>query len=164
MGRDVVKVPVVLQMEELDGGAACLGMVMGYHNKWVGLDQLRGACELSRDGIQPESIRRAAEGYGLDCTIERLGVDELGLRVLPVGGAGQRRDAAVAAVERGIAVVFPAPAILFASEIRHVERYAAAEDAPVRKDRHRRHPRRKIYVELRPLAFAHAAQEFPHGG
>ena len=83
MGRDVVKVPVVLQMEELDGGAACLGMVMGYHNKWVGLDQLRGACELSRDGIQPESIRRAAEGYGLDCTIERLGVDELRSARLP---------------------------------------------------------------------------------
>ncbi|MEE1157929.1 MAG: ATP-binding cassette domain-containing protein [Atopobiaceae bacterium] len=75
--KDVVKVPVVLQMEELDGGAACLGMVMGYHRKWVGLDQLRIACEISRDGIQPESIRRAAENYGLDCRIESLSFEEL---------------------------------------------------------------------------------------
>ena len=72
-----VKVPVVLQMEELDGGAACLGMVLGYHQKWVGLDQLRVACEISRDGIQPESIQRAAEGYGLDCRIESLSFEEL---------------------------------------------------------------------------------------
>lgn len=41
--KDVVKVPVVLQMEELEGGAACLGMVLGYYKKWVGLDQLRVA-------------------------------------------------------------------------------------------------------------------------
>ena len=75
--KDVVKVPVVLQMEELDGGAACLGMVLGYHQKWVGLDQLRIACEISRDGIQPESIKRAAENYGLDCRIESLSFEEL---------------------------------------------------------------------------------------
>ncbi len=73
----VVKVPVVLQMEELDGGAACLGMVMGYHRKWVGLDQLRIACGISRDGIQPESITRAAESYGLDCQTESLSFEEL---------------------------------------------------------------------------------------
>ncbi len=80
--KDVVKVPVVLQMEELDGGAACLGMVMGYYHKWVGLDQLRIDCGVSRDGIQPESILRAAENYGLDCRTESLSFEELREQVL----------------------------------------------------------------------------------
>ncbi len=64
-------------MEELEGGAACLGMVLGYHRKWVGLDQLRIACELSRDGIQLSSIERAAKGYGLDCRTEALTFEQL---------------------------------------------------------------------------------------
>ena len=75
--KDVVKVPVVLQMEELEGGAACLGMVLGYYKKWVGLDQLRVACGISRDGIQPESIERAAKEYGMDCKSESLTFEEL---------------------------------------------------------------------------------------
>ena len=75
--KGVVKVPVVLQMEELDGGAACLGMVLGYHQKWVGLDQLRIACEISRDGIQLEFIQRAARDYGLNCQTETLTFEEL---------------------------------------------------------------------------------------
>ena len=83
--KGVVKVPVVLQMEELEGGAACLGMVLGYHRKWVGLDQLRVACGISRDGIQLESIERAAESYGLDCRAESLPFEELRERTeLPV--------------------------------------------------------------------------------
>ena len=63
---NMVKVPVILQMEDMEGGAACLGMVLGYHRKWVGLGQLRVACEISRDGIQIESIERAAKEYGMD--------------------------------------------------------------------------------------------------
>ena len=77
MGGGVAKVPVVLQMEELEGGAACLGMVLGYHGRWVGLDRLREACGLSRDGIQPEAIARAAADYGLDCRTQSLAYDDL---------------------------------------------------------------------------------------
>ena len=34
--KNVVEVPIVLQMEDLEGGAACLGMVLGHYGKWVG--------------------------------------------------------------------------------------------------------------------------------
>ena len=81
--RGVAEVPIVLQMEELEGGAACLGMVLGYHGRWVGLDQLRVACALSRDGIQVEAIERAAAEYGLDCRAETLTFDELIQKVRP---------------------------------------------------------------------------------
>ena len=75
--KNVVEVPVVLQMDELEDGAACLGMVLGFYQKWVGLDRLRVACGFSRDGIQLKSIERAAKDYGLDCQTESLTFEEL---------------------------------------------------------------------------------------
>ena len=63
----VKNVPVIPQMEELEGGAACLAMVMAYWGKWVSLDQVRTACGVSRDGISNEHIRRGAEMFGLNC-------------------------------------------------------------------------------------------------
>ena len=75
--RKKVKVPICLQMEELEGGAACLNMILAYYKKWVRLDEVRVACKVSRDGIDPGQIPEAAEGYGLSCSIEDLSVKEL---------------------------------------------------------------------------------------
>ena len=36
-----VKVPVVMQMEALECGAASLAMVMAYYDKWVPLELVR---------------------------------------------------------------------------------------------------------------------------
>ena len=60
-------VPVIPQMEEVEGGAACLAMVLGHYGKWVPLDQVRSACGVSRDGTKTEDIIRAAESYSLSC-------------------------------------------------------------------------------------------------
>lgn len=40
MGR-VKRVPVVMQMEALECGAASLGMILAYWKKWLPLEQLR---------------------------------------------------------------------------------------------------------------------------
>ena len=57
--------PVILQLETLECGAASLAMVMAYYNKWVQLEQLRVDCGVSRDGSNAKNLLLAARSYGM---------------------------------------------------------------------------------------------------
>ena len=46
----VAKVPVIMQLEALECGAASLAMVLAYYQKWIPLEQVRLDCGVSRDG------------------------------------------------------------------------------------------------------------------
>ncbi|MBQ7243261.1 MAG: ATP-binding cassette domain-containing protein [Bacilli bacterium] len=56
--------PIVMQLEELECGAASLCMVMAYYEKWVALEQVRVDCGVSRNGSNARDILRAARKYG----------------------------------------------------------------------------------------------------
>ncbi len=70
--KGVAKVPVVMQMEELECGAAALAMVMAYYGKWVPLEQVRVDCGVSRDGSKAKNIYLAAEHYGFSVEAFRM--------------------------------------------------------------------------------------------
>ena len=64
--KGVAKVPVIMQMEALECGAACLAMVTAYYNKWIPPEQVRLDCGVSRDGSNARNIMAAARSYGFE--------------------------------------------------------------------------------------------------
>lgn len=64
VSKGAAKVPIIMQMEDLECGAACLAMVMAYYEKWVPLAQVRVDCGVSRDGSKAKNMLRAARSYG----------------------------------------------------------------------------------------------------
>ena len=79
--KGVAKVPVVMQMEALECGAASLAMVLAYYRKWIPLEQVRSDCGVSRDGSNMKAIYIAAQHYGLEVHGYRLELESLKTKV-----------------------------------------------------------------------------------
>jgi ABC-type bacteriocin/lantibiotic exporter with double-glycine peptidase domain len=59
------QVPYVQQLQWTDCGAACLAMVLRYYGRSEGLDDVREAIGVGRDGSDALSILHGAEWYGM---------------------------------------------------------------------------------------------------
>ena len=71
------KVPMIMQMEALECGAACLAMVLAYYQKWIPLEQVRLDCGVSRDGSNMKNVYLAAQHYGLEAHGYKMEIDSL---------------------------------------------------------------------------------------
>lgn len=79
----VAKVPVIMQMEALECGAASLAMILAYHGKWLPLEKVRADCGVSRDGSNLKDMSDAAQSYGLQVDAYRCGMDDVKTLPLP---------------------------------------------------------------------------------
>ena len=75
--KGVARVPVVMQLEALECGAACLCMILAYYDKWIPLEQVRKDCGVSRDGSNAANIMMAAENYGMEVNAYRYEPEDL---------------------------------------------------------------------------------------
>lgn len=75
--KGVARVPVVMQLEALECGAATLTMLMAYYGKWVPLEEVRLACGVSRDGSNAKHLYLAAQHYGFNVKAMRMTPESL---------------------------------------------------------------------------------------
>ncbi|MBR4502495.1 MAG: NHLP family bacteriocin export ABC transporter peptidase/permease/ATPase subunit [Clostridia bacterium] len=75
--KGVARVPVVMQMEALECGAASLTMIMHYYRKWIPLEQARVDCGVSMDGASAKNILLAARNYGMKASAWRTEPEDL---------------------------------------------------------------------------------------
>ena len=61
-----LRTPLVLQLEDAECGAACLGTVLAHFGRWVSIEELREICAVGRDGCDASDLSRAARHYGLE--------------------------------------------------------------------------------------------------
>lgn len=76
------KVPQIMQMDEVECGAASLAMILAYYGRWVPLDKLREACGVGRDGTSLDAVSEAGREYGLEAKKFSISVDEIKERKL----------------------------------------------------------------------------------
>lgn len=77
------KTPLLIQMENTECGAACLGIILAYYGRYVPMEELRIACGVSRDGSSAYGIVKACEKYGIDCEGYSYTVEELKQQPMP---------------------------------------------------------------------------------
>lgn len=73
----IKKVPLVLQYEMVECGAASLSMILRYYGRYLPLHILREACGVSRDGSNLLDIKQAGAYFGLEAKAARLSAEQV---------------------------------------------------------------------------------------
>lgn len=81
--RRARRYPALLQLSEMDCGAACLAMILRYYGKHVSINRLRNMANVSRDGATLYSVAEAAEKLGFHARGIRASYEHLEKIELP---------------------------------------------------------------------------------
>ena len=76
------KVPLIMQMNAGENGAACLSMILAYYKKYVPISDVRQQCVASRNSTSISQLCKAANYYGLDTKTIEIN-DKANLKDLP---------------------------------------------------------------------------------
>ena len=79
-----MRVPFITQIQASDNGAAALAMMLGYHKRFVSLQEMREYCTSSRNGSSPDQICAAAKHYGLEAEVVDISGEQLMSQKLPL--------------------------------------------------------------------------------
>lgn len=86
-----MKIPITIQMQPGENGAAALCMMLGYYKRYVPLKVMRDRCVSSRNGSSPEQIIEASEAFGLNAVQAHLDISELHGKEFPLMALWKRR-------------------------------------------------------------------------
>jgi len=75
--KGVAKVPVVIQLEMVECGAASLCMIMHHYKMFLPLEQVRTDCGVSKNGSNAKNILIAARKYGMKAQAWRAEAEDL---------------------------------------------------------------------------------------
>lgn len=73
------RIPYVAQLTQVDCGAACLAMVLGYFGRRVGLDEVHVAAGLNLRGISARALLEAGKRFGLVGRAAQVQLEQLEL-------------------------------------------------------------------------------------
>ena len=73
----IQNVPLVLQYEAVECGAASLSMILRYYGKFLPLGDIRIGCSVTRDGSNLKNLKLYASSLGLDGIAKRIGSNQL---------------------------------------------------------------------------------------
>src|SRR3981081_3012921 len=71
------EMPFIQQTMATDCGAACLAMVLGYHERHVTLEEVRSLLKVTRDGVSARAIVEAANAFDLEARGAKVTLDDL---------------------------------------------------------------------------------------
>jgi NHLM bacteriocin system ABC transporter peptidase/ATP-binding protein len=89
-------------MDEMESGAVALGMVLGYFQLYVPIEELRGACGVSREAPDAGKIAGAGRAYGMETEVLKGSLEDFAPLAPPfILETGKRHFVVVERIHKG---------------------------------------------------------------